>query len=320
MKHNILMARQLFLSPSGAAIPYGELYLREIGKYCRILIDCGAYTEFSLGHPSMEIGDFIRWISSLVSRNRHIEELEYFALDVIGDGPKTRYNYDAMLDAGLTPIPIVTRGVSRADIKRYIDTAPKIAFGGIGGTVGKRGQDQTLRRMISQVPVGYPQHWLGFTKHDYMVHYRPASVDAVSWVGGRAYGRTMIYHGNLSRPETPTKTLSPRCRDTLRRHGFAPEMVAALRSSETGVRHTLAQCVTIDSYVRYAEDLQSKLGTRYYFAGTTNPKLMAILAQRITNGPCAATYHRREGTPIIQGYLSESHPWPIPVDQPCRHR
>ena len=306
VKPGVLISRELFERNRTLY----ELIIHSIGAWCPILIDCGAFTDFSLNRDPMPVQEFVRWLCELIERTRRRCTIEYFSLDVIGNGPATRYNYEAMLDAGLRPIPIITRGASRADIDRFLDTSNKVAFGGIGGSVGRARQDLTLRWMIAQVPRDYPVHWLGFTKHDWMLHYRPASVDSVSWEAGRMYRRAVMYRGNLGRPVGIPRLLTVRDRRALRVAGFTPEMATL---------GELAGCVTTDTYVRYAHDL-GKLGIRYYFVLGDSAWHFVALAQRITDGACPREQYRgRGGTSGIRPYL-ERGVWPVPVEIPCRHR
>ena len=109
---------------------------REVEGLSKVL-DCNPSMNFFL-----DSGAFPAWNSGrkIVLEN-YIQFLKdpplridrYFTLDVIGDTKATKVNYLKMLEAGLNPIPVFTRGASFDDIDFYYQTSDLISLGGLVG-------------------------------------------------------------------------------------------------------------------------------------------------------------------------------------------
>ena len=212
----------------------------------------------------------------------------FMTLDVIGDPIATRNNYEALLDVGLRPIPIITRGASQADIDRYYETSDYVAFGGIRSSSGSR---NVIRWLMRDMPKGKRVHWLGFTNHNYMCYYKPASVDSSSWSASCRYGVIDIYQGNgtFVRRRRRHLRLSASERQILTRMGFDPERLkdSHRRVSNANERSaSIADCVSIQSYINYTREIEARTGTRYYFVYSNNHKLTAQMLQLAAERPC----------------------------------
>ena len=309
VKPCLLFARQTIEQRNEIATQY----LHAVKDWTRLMIDSGAYMEFTTGKEPMPIHAFAKWTRELLRELGPDAEVEYMTLDVIGDPVRTRANYEALLDAGLRPIPILTRGAPDQDIARYLETSEKV---GIGGVVGNA---PALMAMVRRLPHGTPQHWLGFSTHDFLIALKPTSVDASSFTVGRVYSDHRYYAGGLRRPKTVKSHLSAPDRRDLRRHGFAPELIRDRNSRGVMARDTLANCVTVDSYVRYSRDIEERLGTRYYFAtGLPNWPLLFTLAQRLKDASCCWKQYRTMEQ--VRPMLASGLRFPLDVTVPCRHR
>ena len=231
-----------------------------------ILIDCGAFTEFMAGKPAFPVEKYIEWLARTMSTLQEFGEIHgYMALDVIGNAEATMTNYEKMLDAGLQPIPIITRGVESHDIDRMVDTAPSIALGGIFGTTMK--ERSALRWMIDQLPEGYPQHWLGFTDGSFVRHYRPTSFDSSNWVSAERWGRLHNYLGNFqfSRGLKFGLTLNRQETRNIRSIGFDPSLLGIPDNWRTKKQFNLVQCIQTAMHLRWMRDLEA-LNVKMFFA------------------------------------------------------
>lgn len=231
----------------------------------RLLIDCGAYTDFMAGRAALPISKYIAWLREIVPQFEKCGTLHgYFALDVIGDADATRRNYEAMLDAGLRPIPIVTRGTPEADIQRMVETAPSVALGGIFGTTIK--ERSALRWMIGELPEGYDAHWLGFTDEHFVRFYQPDSLDSSNWKSANRYGALPMYMGDLAfgRRLKHGMTLRKSESRVIRSHAFDPALLRFKKHWRPG-RTELAQCIQNTMMLKYMRDLEP-LAVKFFFA------------------------------------------------------
>ena len=274
-------------------------WLRHLGPRVSLLIDCGAFTTYSLGRPATKVEDYIKFINEFTaSCGRYVNEFSYMALDVIGDGQATMANYEAMLDAGLSPIPIMTRGASDVEVQRFLDTSDHIAVGGVfGGTADK----SALRAMVHRLPKGHKQHWLGFTNHDFVTYYRPHSVDASSWQTVRRYGKLSAYLGNgrFAKPVFYGKPVPANVRAAIRAVGDDPAKLA-VRELWKPYRGTTddVQCIQTRLMIRYARELQARVGTRWYFA--VNQSVFGLgLVAHYYGAPCLCTIRLEVGERLL---------------------
>jgi len=280
-KLNLLVCRQAFTQ-------LNLHVLRRYGPHLKLMIDCGAYIDYTHKNQPWPIQRYNRWVKSVMAFIETIGcEFDcYLALDVIGDGPATRYNYEAMLDAGLTPVPIVTRGATDDDIQRFVDTADKIAVGGI---FGGKSEQAALKYMIDRLPADYPQHWLGFTNHDFVCYYKPTSVDSSSWTTSVRWGHTLVYLGGGKWHKVPTRRrrVSAPLRRRLRAMGFDPAgILHADNHKRLDNQAPTGQCITCASFVEYTRELEYQTGVRYYLAMASSPSSNLMMLQRHAGGPC----------------------------------
>lgn len=156
-------------------------------KDIRLLIDSGAFTAWKAG-KRIKLGDYMNFIKTLP-----IKPWRYFTLDVIGDPKRTWDNYQKMLDEGLKPVPIFTRGDDFKMLDKYYETSDLVAIGGLVGTPHNKGYVKRMMREVGDRKV----HWLGFTKMEYVQYYKPYSVDSSGYCHSVRYvPSTIIHRGN----------------------------------------------------------------------------------------------------------------------------
>jgi hypothetical protein len=162
---------------------------REIGKiHCnafRFFLDSGAYTAFTKNKHV----DFNEYCSFVKDPPFPIER--YFQLDVIGDVEATRRNYFKMLDKGLNPIPIFTRGAALEQLDKFYETSDLIGIGALVKTNNKREYLKWISEQNKR-----PVHWLGFGDIDFILKYQPYSCDVTTPLNPLMYGYGHIVHNH----------------------------------------------------------------------------------------------------------------------------
>ena len=169
-------------------------------------------------------------------------------------------NYETMLDAGLHPIPILTRGIDPKDVERMIETSPLVAIGGIFGT--SENEKSALRWMIDQLPPGYPAHWLGFTSAPFLRYYRPTSFDSSNWLRAAKWGILQPNIDNSGGGVQYGEEIDPKARALFRSLGFDPGLLKLKESWGYKPGYNFIQCLqtAISLHcMRYWESLSVKM-------------------------------------------------------------
>ena len=281
---SVMIARQQLNDPITMKV------LRHYGKGLRVMVDSGAYIDFSHGREPWTVQKFIDWIREIEPVIKSITGAYagYMTLDVIGDPVTTRSNYETLLDAGLSPIPIITRGTGGEDIRRYQETSDYVGFGGIARSSNNT---NVVRWLMNQLQGDNRAHWLGFANHNFVNYYRPQSVDTSAWVRAARFGEVDIYMGNggFSRIHKGKRRINTEQRRALRRMGFAPSRLeGASRQTITGnKRHnSIGYCVAFRSYVEYAREIERNARTHYYFVYSGRQDINVQLLQLAANRQC----------------------------------
>ena len=310
---NLLVSRQIYERGDAAAI------IAHYGSRLRLMVDCGAYIDYVNGLEPWPVSRYIAWLNRLVSelRGTGIEIDGYMALDVIGDGDATLANYEEMLDAGFSPIPILTRGASDVHLQRFLDTSDRLALGGIfGGTADKA----ALRLMISRLPAGYRQHWLGFMQHDFVAHYKPESVDTSTWARSLRWGDIFVYEGQgkSSLVRDYRLTITRPQRSAIRRLGFDPAKLLRANRKSMDNPDPIGDCLSVASYLAFARDLERVIGTRYFFAMAYSGMMNLMLMQRFVGGSCPGATTAADRI----GWMASSPPAAlhVPAERVCPHQ
>lgn len=271
--------------------------IRRFAPWTRLLIDSGAFTDNTLGRPPMDV---FKWLAKM--RAIRSEFLEHgladlagiIMLDVIRNPKATRRNYETILDYGddLPILPVITPGASEDDIQRYLDTSDYIF---IGGTQAQSSKDRRrVRDLERALPDTHRRHWLGFTRHDYMLRYRPFSVDSSSisrgarWPDTAVLDRTgkIVARGRDGRWSAEDKRLA-------RAMGFDADLLE-MPKGYTQDYKSIHACVSIAAHLRYAVSLEERIGTRYYIVGHTRPEMAINIYQTFMGGKClpSMAYHQ----------------------------
>ena len=137
--------------------------LHENSEKIDFLLDSGAFTAWKAGQ-SINVIDYINFIKSLP-----FTPWRFFNLDVIGDAKASDINHRAMMEHGLNPIPIFTRGDDISSIDEMYRHSDIVGIGGLVGTSGNKGFVKSVMKVVGDRKC----HWLGFNAKEFIAHYKP---------------------------------------------------------------------------------------------------------------------------------------------------
>ncbi len=163
----------------------------------RVIIDSGAFTAFSTGKV-IKREDYLAWAVEFAKKwEGRLKSLYFMNLDVIGDAVKSQENLEWFESQGFFPIPIVTRGAAKEEIKDMIARYDYLALGGI---VGSALQGEGIPRLdeffhlweLERAKTGrqVKVHLLGVTIASILFRYPAYSVDSSSWTSPLRFGRS----------------------------------------------------------------------------------------------------------------------------------
>jgi len=223
----------------------------------RLLLDSGAFTSWRLGKP-VTLDDYCRFLESAT-----FPIWRYFLLDVIGDPVATRKNLDVMLKRGFNPIPVFTRGEDPAYLDELYKVSDVVAIGGLVKTKGNAGFVKAIMKRVGDRKV----HWLGFTRAEFIKHYRPYTCDSGSWHWGSRFGLLWLYIGNgmvkgYQRKDMHTRPGAEFFR-AIRRLGYDPH---ALANEDAWRGDSLVKRVSAASGVLWSRETEQCLGTKLFLA------------------------------------------------------
>jgi hypothetical protein len=227
----------------------------------RFLLDSGAFTAWKAG-KTIQVDDYCKFIESLP-----FKPWRYFTLDVIGDPEKSFKNYELMLSRGFKPIPIFTRGEDIKMIDEYYKTSDVVGIGGLVGTQGNKGFVKGIMNVVGDRKV----HWLGFTNDNFVIHYKPYSIDSSSWTMGGRFAHISLYLGQgksmsikkkdfLSQPKT-------RVQKALQSYKVDQNLLAKSSSWNGGL--SIPRFLSAKSQVRKSTDFEKNIKTKVFAAVST---------------------------------------------------
>lgn len=234
---------------------------------CRIMLDSGGYTMWSQG-ISISVDEYCQYLDKLPFQPDYVIQL-----DVFGDDEKTFEYFETMQERGYNVLPVFTRGGTTERLESLYAETDYIAFGGI--VVG--GKNKNYVKWFMDQNKGRKCHWLGFTRLDFIKHYRPESVDCASWaVSAYSYGMVTIYKGSgqLAKFRKPQVLADPsliKQADLDRLQVSRNE--AAMLSHKKGWHggRSTSSFITACSYIKASFDIEKNLGTKCYLAQTVKP-------------------------------------------------
>jgi hypothetical protein len=238
----------------------------------RFVLDSGAYTAWKAGKAT-SIDDYCKFIDNLP-----IKPWRYFLLDVIGNPDATIKNYEIMLQRGYKPVPIFTRGEDPSVLEDFYKTSDVVGIGGLVGTRGNKGFVNGIMKHVGKRKV----HWLGFTRTEYVLHYKPYMCDSSSYASSLVFGSVNIYVGRgkfvtCQRRDFATRP-SQEILDALRLYGLDPSTFAKRAEWVNSGRYRNAiEHLTYRSAVWANREVEKASGTRIFFAIVSDHHLYAMV-------------------------------------------
>ena len=146
-----------------------------------LMIDSGAFTRHNskqdMNH--INVADYSEWLKDM---KNYCEK--YVMLDVIGNAPQSRKNYEQMLDAGLNPMYVATIFDKDFDyIRHAVELNPDICVAG-GATDKSLWMTRRYQEVYRETHGKARMHGLGYTSFPRMLQHKLRSVDSSSWKAG----------------------------------------------------------------------------------------------------------------------------------------
>ncbi len=264
-----------------------EPYLRDIiyavAPYVNILIDSGGWSNFQnrlkkptdtkFSVPEVSLADYIAYCKT-------VDGLvwQYIALDVLRDREKSDYNLQAMLDAGLKPMPVMIEGYSQDDLLKIVNINRRISVaGGVGANdsyIKKRYRD--IYQMSGNKAL---IHALGYGRHPGIFEIPISSSDSSSYSIGGQFGQLMIYNPGGWMKLSWKKLYEPSplqkifC-DEMYRFGVRPAQM-----KDTDLFHhspySLVSFFSTHAYLNFMDHI-AREGKLYFFSTTSTDWMLII--------------------------------------------
>ena len=156
-----------------------------------LMIDSGAFTRHNskqdMNH--INVADYSEWLKDM---KNYCEK--YVMLDVIGNAPQSRKNYEQMLDAGLNPMYVATIFDKDFDyIRHAVELNPDICVAG-GATDKSLWMTRRYQEVYRETHGKARMHGLGYTSFPRMLQHKLRSVDSSTWKTAAArFGQSFIF-------------------------------------------------------------------------------------------------------------------------------
>jgi hypothetical protein len=154
----------------------------------RWMLDSGAFTAHTQNRP-IDVQDYIAFC--LDTKPLWWRQV---ALDVVGDTQRSDDNLQAMLDAGLKPMPVLTVDANVAEAQRLAQVSGALCVAG-GVTHPMEHYAPRLAQIRKAVGPDVWLHGLGFGRGMQVASTRVDSVDASSWMAAQRWGRFCWFQG-----------------------------------------------------------------------------------------------------------------------------
>ncbi len=232
-----------------------------------VLLDSGAFTALNAGQ-AIELDDYMQFLAEWAPRLSG-----YLALDVLGDPAATDRNLRIMIEQGLEPIPVHVRGDTGERMDELFERSRWVALGGLRRPhVGWCDRSYIKQKMIWAA--GRRVHWLGYTRRDMVLGFKPYSIDCSNWAAGSRWGDMHFYYGDLRWGPPRMKCmldtpLNAREVELFGELGFTAEEVrrnAKKKFDRDHMDQHVPFMITAWSWVKYIRDLRARVGTRAFAA------------------------------------------------------
>lgn len=173
-----------------------EQFVLALSPYVDVLIDSGAFTDYMAKRKALASGARHQGITVdeyiAACKQYHGKVWQYIMLDVVQNVDASRQHLDAMLAAGLRPMPVFVYPEAYDKVAEMVEINPHICVA--GGVDAKRRFVWQRYQMTHKASGGKARiHALGFVKHPDMFQLPLASVDSSSWDTGGRFGSLALY-------------------------------------------------------------------------------------------------------------------------------
>lgn len=231
-----------------------------------LLLDCGAFTEHKKGKKMIDFDAYCNYALEFSERF----DCRYFALDVIGDRKLTMLNYKKMLKMGMKPLPVWTTGSTQEDMDLFKSQSDLVAIGGTDHRQVSETKAHLQRAM--KVADGHPVHWLGYANLPMVRKFRPAQLDTSTWNNAEKFNNLPVFAGGILKVQ-PAKTIG-----AAKLIGLCDRVgvdASELLMPDGRCARVPAQQFSIRSYLMFADLMERRIGTKYYFACTSSSQVQA---------------------------------------------
>lgn len=176
---NVLIAYPYFKSSIIKSLHEDRSYIKSL------MVDSGAFTAFNGGYeiPVYEYVNFLNKIKSLSPQY-------IIQLDVIGDHERTFENYFEMVQRGITPVPVFTRGAPLNDLDYIYEKISDFVL--LGGVASGAGRHEYVNMFLKRNK-GRKVHLLGYTNTAILKKHKVYSLDASSWKKSARFGGLDVF-------------------------------------------------------------------------------------------------------------------------------
>lgn len=148
-----------------------------------LLLDSGAFTNFTSGVEKIKLPDYIRFCQQ--HRQRFWRVIN---LDKIGDPEKSMANLRVMHQAGVRAIPVFQRGEDPAMLAEMGAMATPVCIGGISQNLGASAEQEYVRATMKAArQLGVDVHLLGAGRAE-LIKFLPWSADNSTWSSVPRFG------------------------------------------------------------------------------------------------------------------------------------
>jgi hypothetical protein len=238
--------------------------LIEIAKQSNVLIDSGAFTNFTMKKKKTKswqpitINEYVR-----ACKEDYKHMWQYIMLDVIMDEDATNRNLEVMADAGLKPMTVLTPTAPIEEAEKLLQYSDYIAVSG-GATGFSSNFIRGRVNKIDKMSKGKAKiHALGFMRHPVVFKMPLTSMDSSSMGGGSRFGTVSTYDRfdgfvscHWSELQKPKNQKHERILGTLMNNGISIEMLKDKESYRTW--RSIPTYQTVFSYLQYANHTYEK--------------------------------------------------------------
>jgi len=233
---------------------------------CNIMIDSGAFTNYKatiLNAKAQKEYKPITLKDYMEACKGYSDFYQYIQMDVIGNPDATKVNYEIMRNAGLTPMPVFTRGADWSHLAWYATQWRDICFGGIAFHARNTAFTQTIAHAHAIAGADIRFHLLGFARYPLVMSLPVKSYDSSSYAAGQQYGRLAVFTPQkgitgYNKHDNPKEYLAE-----LRRHNISAEL---LRTGHWNGQRGMPTHATMHSHLKMMQYVYNTKGQLYFLA------------------------------------------------------